>query len=162
MTKKKSGFDGNSYEGYKVSLKLVREGQGEYSPVRLSQPKDVYEFMEDLKDCDRERFYSVFLNTKNEVINCEEVSSGSATSALVHPREVFKSALLCSCSALILVHNHPSGDSSPSSWDINLTRRLYECGELLGVDVLDSIVIGDDSYYSFRESGLLDMYRGGK
>jgi len=162
MARKKSSFDGKSYEGYRVSLRLVREGRDDYSAVKIEQPKDIYEFMNDLKHSDRERFYSVFLNARNEVINCEEVSTGSANSTLVHPREVFKSALLSSCTAIVLVHNHPSGNSSPSSDDITMTRRLYECGELLGIDVLDSVIIGEDSYYSFRETGLLDMYKGRK
>jgi DNA repair protein RadC len=112
MPKKPSSFDGESYRGYRVSLKLVRENLEAYEPVRVNNTVDIYRFMADLKHFDRERFYSLLLDTKNTAINCEEISSGTLSSSLVHPREVFKSALLCSCNSIILVHNLPA--ASPS------------------------------------------------
>lgn len=122
---KNSLFDGSAYKGYRVSIRLERAGLEDYEPVRIKGPEDVYRFMSDLKDSDRERFYSLFLDPKNTVINCEEVSSGSPNSAIVHPREVFKSALLCSCSSIIVVHNHPSGDPEASIEDKRVIGRLY-------------------------------------
>jgi DNA repair protein RadC len=156
MARKKSLFDGQSYKGYRVSVKLVREGRRRHKPAMISRPEDVYDFMSSLKDSGRERFYSLHLDSRNNVLNCEEVACGSISSIAVYPREVFKSAILSSSKSLILVHNHPSGDPSPSSYDVDMTKKLYECGELMGIDILDSVIIGDHSYYSFRESGLLD------
>lgn len=160
MPKKPSSFDGEAYKGYRVSIRLVKENLAEYEPVRLTNPGDVYRFMKDLKHSDRERFYSLLLDTRNAIVNCEEVSCGSVSASMVHPREVFKSALVSSCAGIILVHNHPSGIPDPSIDDEKITRRLYECGDLLGIEVLDSVIIGEERYYSFKESGLLDGYKG--
>lgn len=96
MARKRSLFDGSAHRGYRVSVRLEREGLEEYEPVRIEGPEDVYKFMSDLKDSDRERFYSLFLDGRNTVISCEEISCGSPNSTIVHPREVFKSAFLCS------------------------------------------------------------------
>lgn len=160
MPKKHSLFDGSDYKGYRVSIKLIREGLEEYEPVRLEGPEDVYNFMKELQDSDREKFYSLFLDGRHNVISCEEISSGSPNSTIVHPREVFKSAFLCSSTAVIFVHNHPSGAPEPSFEDKKIVGRLYQCGDLMGIDVLDSIIIGNGSYYSFQERGLMDAYRG--
>jgi DNA repair protein RadC len=92
--------------------------------VRLEEPGDVYKFMSDLQDSDRERFYSVFLDGRHNVISCEEVSCGTSTSSIVHPREVFKSALLCSCNSIILVHNYPSSDPEPLFDDKAVIGRI--------------------------------------
>jgi DNA repair protein RadC len=128
--------------------------------MEIKSPEDVYGFMRDLRESDRERFYSLHLDARNAIVNCEEVSSGSVNTAMVHPREVFKSALLSSCTSIILVHNHPSGSPEPSFDDEKITRRLYECGDLLGIEVLDSVIIGEQSYYSFKEAGKMDGYKG--
>ena len=85
----------------------------------------------------------------------EEISIGSLNTSLVHPREVFRPAIRKACASVILIHNHPSGDPTPSSEDIAVTRRLYEAGRLLGIEVLDHVVIGDGRFVSFREKGLL-------
>jgi DNA repair protein RadC len=160
MARKRSSFQGDSSRGYKVSIRLVKENLAEYEPARVSNPGDVYAFMSDLKNSDRERFYSLLLDSRNAIVNCEEVSSGSVNQAQVHPREVFKSALLSSCASVILVHNHPSGIPDPSLDDERMTKRLSECGSILGIEVLDSIIIGEESYYSFKEAGMLDGYKG--
>jgi len=148
---KKSCFDGEVYKGYKISLKLVREGLEEYEPYTIESPMDVYRFMRDLEDSDRERYFTIFLDVKNNVIGCEEAFVGSLDRAVVHPREVFKSALTCSAASIIAVHNHPSGDPRPSPEDKSMTQKLYVCGDLLGIKVMDSIIIGHRSFYSFRE-----------
>jgi len=151
MPKTPSHFDGAFYKGYRVSIKLVRENLDEYEPYRIEKPEDVYRFMQDLENSDRERYYTIFLDVKNQVLGCEEVSVGTLDRAYVHPREVFKSAILCSCASIILVHNHPSGDPYPSIEDRRVTDQLQKCGELLGIEVLDSIIIGHGRFYSFRE-----------
>lgn len=111
--------------------------------------------METMRHLDREHFRVLLLNTKNQVLGVETVSVGTLDSSSVHPRELFKSAIRKSAAAVILVHNHPSGDPAPSQADIDLTRRLVEAGSILGISVLDHIVIGDNKYTSFKACGLL-------
>ncbi|MGE3335748.1 MAG: RadC family protein [Rhodospirillaceae bacterium] len=100
-----------------------------------------------------EVFAMLCLSTKNRVLAFHEVSRGTLDSAPVHPREVFKAALLANAAAVIVCHNHPSGEPSPSPDDIALTHRLVASGELLGIPVLDHVVVGDGRYYSFKEGG---------
>ena len=102
-----------------------------------------------------EVFAILCLSTKHRIIAYHEVSRGSLDSTHVHPREVFKAAILANAAAIVLAHNHPSGDPTPSPDDITLTRRLVDAGRLIGVDVLDHIVIGDGRHVSFRERGWL-------
>lgn len=112
-------------------------------------------FMATLQDEPAEVFAVLCLTTKHSVIAYCEVSRGTLDSTLVHPREVFKPALLANAGAIIVAHNHPSGDPSPSPDDITLTTRLTAAGETLGVPVLDHIIVGEGRYFSFRESGLV-------
>ena len=112
-------------------------------------------FMEQLRYKKREHFMILLLNTKNHVISKEEISVGSLNASIVHPREIFKIPLRKSAASVILVHNHPSGDPSPSQEDLEVTRRLVEAGNILGIAVRDHIVIGDGCYFSFKEKGLL-------
>ncbi|HPU01437.1 MAG: DNA repair protein RadC [Firmicutes bacterium] len=112
-------------------------------------------FMEQLRYEKREHFMILLLNTKNHVISKEEISIGSLNASIVHPREIFKIPLRKSAASIILVHNHPSGDPSPSQEDLEVTRRLVEAGNILGIAVRDHIVIGDGRYFSFKEKGLL-------
>ena len=108
-----------------------------------------------LQDEPGEVFAILCLSTKHRVIAYHEVSRGTLDATLVHPREVFKAALLANAAGIVVTHNHPSGDPAPSPDDIALTRRLVDAGKLIGVDVLDHIVIGDGRYVSFRELGWL-------
>lgn len=118
-------------------------------------PEDVHRlFGERLRHLDREHFVAVLLDTKNRVLAGELISIGSLDASLVHPRELFKAAIRYSASAVILVHNHPSGDPTPSDADVSCTRRLAEAGRVLGIDVLDHVIIGDGEYVSFRERGI--------
>ena len=151
-----SKFSTTGYEGYKVSLKLVREGIEEYDPVYLSNSEDVYEFMQEIEDNDRESFYSIHLDSKNKIMSCEEVSRGGGASTTVCPREVFKAAVLTSAQGLVFVHNHPSGDPRPSPEDLAVSRKLYDCGELLGIKVFDSVIVGKGSYYSLGDNKQLN------
>lgn len=119
-------------------------------------PEDVCALvMEDLRDRDREYFQALLLNTKNQVLARETISIGTLNSSMVHPRELFKIAIRRSAASLILVHNHPSGDPTPSREDISLTKRLVEAGEIIGIDVLDHIVIGDNRFTSLKSKGLI-------
>lgn len=108
-----------------------------------------------LQDEPGEVFAILCLSTKHRVIAYHEVSRGTLDATLVHPREVFKAALLANAAAIILTHNHPSGDPTPSPDDHQLTRRLVDAGRLIGVEVLDHIIVGEGRYFSFREGGRL-------
>lgn len=123
---------------------------------KIAEPKDaallVLESMRYLK---KEYLKIIMLNTKNVVISIKDVSVGSLNSSIVHPREVFCEAIKKSSASIIICHNHPSGDPTPSGEDINVTRRLKECSSLLGVDLLDHIIIGNGTYISLKEKGIL-------
>lgn len=124
-------------------------------PYKISSPVDVYNLMTpSLRFEQVEHFKILILDTKNNVRGVEHISTGSLNSSIVHPRETFKPAIKKSASSIILVHNHPSGESEPSHEDIVLTNRLDECGKILGIKVLDHVIIGD-YFYSFKEEGLL-------
>lgn len=124
-------------------------------PYKISSPVDVYNLMAPSMRFEQvEHFKILILDTKNNVRSIEHISTGSLNSSIVHPRETFKPAIKKSASSIILLHNHPSGECSPSSEDISLTNRLNECGNILGIKILDHIIIGD-SYFSFKEEGLL-------
>lgn len=119
-------------------------------------PEDVKNLlMEEMRYLDREHFRTISLNTKNHVLAIDTVSIGSLNSSIVHPRELFKNPIKRSSAALILVHNHPSGDPTPSKEDIEVTKRLSEAGKLLGIEILDHIIIGDQKYISLKEKALL-------
>ena len=122
---------------------------------RVSSPGKVAELvMPRLRFLKQEHFLVIHLNTKNRVLAIETISVGTLDSSLVHPREVFRTAIKNSSASLILVHNHPSGEPYPSNEDLNITRRLKESGELLGIPILDHIIIGGNKYISLREEGL--------
>lgn len=142
----------------KAALEVGRRLAVTAGPDRpvIRTPGDVSALMmEKMRHYDREHFKALNLNTKNQVIAEDTVSIGSLNASLVHPRELFKNAVKRSAAALILVHNHPSGDPSPSREDIDVTRRLVEAGKLLGIEVLDHVVIGDLRYVSLKEKGIL-------
>jgi DNA repair protein RadC len=143
----------NKIPRYKISM--VREGDLSAERKRISSPQDVFNVVQGfLEDADREYFMILTLNTKNHINGVNVVSVGSLNASLVHPREVFKAAILGNAAAIILVHNHPSLDPSPSTEDLEITRRLVEAGKLLGIEVLDHVVIGN-SWVSLKERGVL-------
>jgi len=107
-----------------------------------------------LKGKKREHFLTLLLDTRNQLIRVAEISVGSLDTSIVHPREAFKEAISASAASVIFVHNHPSGDPEASEDDIKLTRRLAEAGEIVGIDVLDHIIIGDKGYLSLKREGL--------
>jgi len=108
-----------------------------------------------LRDHKREMFLVVLLDARHRVLREEAVSEGSLTSSIVHPREVFRAAVRESAGAVVLVHNHPSGDPAPSEEDVAVTRRLVQASELIGIRILDHVIVGDGSYTSLKEAGLL-------
>ncbi|WP_232216876.1 RadC family protein [Methanohalobium evestigatum] len=123
----------------------------------IKSPKDVYSLMHPrVRGEKKEKFITLNLDTKNRIIKEDIISIGSLNSNIVHPREVFKSDLLESSAAVIITHNHPSGDTTPSKEDINLTDKLVEGGKLLGIDVLDHVIIGDSNYTSLKDEGLIE------
>ncbi|AHV98558.1 JAB domain-containing protein [Paenibacillus sp. 7124] len=125
-------------------------------PVTIRSPHDAADILtEQLRYLQKEHFVCLFLNTKNHVIAQETLSMGSLNASIVHPREVFRAAIKCSSASIICAHNHPSGDPTPSPEDIALTRRLLEAGEIVGIDVLDHLIIGDDGFVSMKERGLM-------
>ncbi|MFC1860945.1 JAB domain-containing protein [Chloroflexota bacterium] len=107
-----------------------------------------------LRDKKKEYFLALCMDTRNQLIKVSEISVGSLDSNIVHPREVFKEAIMASAASVIFVHNHPSGDPQPSDDDIQLTRRLAEVGEIVGIDVLDHVIIGNKDYYSLKGKGI--------
>jgi len=113
--------------------------------------------MEEMRFFNREYFRAVLLNTKNRVISIEDISVGSLSVSIVHPREVFRPAVRKSAASIILVHNHPSGDPTPSKEDCKVTDKIVQAGEMIGIKVLDHIILGEGSYYSFKEHGRLDI-----
>jgi DNA repair protein RadC len=121
----------------------------------ISSPADVDRLLRGrIGNLDRENFVVVLLNTNNEVIGTHLVSVGTLSTSLVHPREVFKPAIRASAASVVLAHNHPSGKVEPSPEDREVTRRLGESAEILGIEVLDHVIVGD-SYYSMKEHGML-------
>lgn len=121
--------------------------------VDIRCPQDVRDAVYDLRLLDKEHFVCLFLNTKQRVIGRETISVGTLNAALVHPREVFKAAIRQGAANVIFAHNHPSQDPTPSSEDIELTKRLVECGQLLGIEALDHVIIGGERWTSLRELG---------
>lgn len=137
-----------------VSVKLVKEKSFLYKQRTVTDPKAAYELIKDMLESeDREKLIACFLNTKNQPVAVNIVSIGSLNSSIIHPREIFKVAVLSNAATIILYHNHPSGDPTPSSEDFSATERIKECGKLMGIDLLDHIIVGSDSYHSMRAKG---------
>ena len=135
----------NRLEGYQDSGK--RE--------TAKTPEDVVALVRSrLKGKKKEYFLALLLDTRNRLIRVAEISVGSLDSSIVHPREVFKEAVAASAASVIFAHNHPSGDPEASEDDLNLTKRLAEAGEIMGIDVLDHVIIGEEKYLSLKREGL--------
>src|SRR5699024_12513778 len=132
-----------------VRLQMVKECSVLYKNRVIRSPEDGYElFKQFLGDVDREHFVVACLDTKNQPTAINVCHIGSLNSSIVHPREMMKTAILSNAASLIVAHNHPSGNPKPSQEDIDVTRRLKEAGKIMGIDVLDHLVIGEDSFVS--------------
>lgn len=135
--------------------KRVMTGMHKDKP-KITTPSDIADIlMLDMSHLKKEHFKIVMLDTKNQIIGIEDISIGSLNSSIVHPREVYKEAIARSSASIILVHNHPSGDPTPSKEDIAITRRLAEGGDILGIKVLDHIIIGNNRFLSLKEKDII-------
>lgn len=138
-----------------VSELRRRKYRGEKAVV-ISGPEDLFKLLRPrIGREDREHFVAVLLSSRNTVIGIETISVGSLNASIVHPREVFKPAIIHSASAIALAHNHPSGDVTPSEEDLAITRRLKEAGQLLGIDLVDHVIVAESGFTSMRERKLL-------
>ena len=139
-----------------VSIKMVKESSILYDIRKIQTPKDAVELGKRfLEESDREQLLVCCLDPKNQPTAINIVSVGNLNNSLVHPREVFKPAILSNSASIILFHNHPTGDPTPSNEDKLITERLRESGEILGIKLIDHIIIGDNSYYSLKENGII-------
>ncbi len=134
-----------------ASLELITKS----TKVKISCAEDVYRNVI-FPTTEQECFIVLLLNTKNVLIEQQVVSIGTVNSSLVHPREVFKQAIRKNAANIIIVHNHPSGDSEPSDEDYQITETMKKAGKLLGIPVLDHVIIGDKRYYSFNDGEISD------
>ena len=152
------GVGEKSTEKLMMLNELSRRWSMETNPVdTIHGPEDVAHYLwPRYRDEMREHFVLVLLNTKNHIIATPVVSIGSLSASVVHPREVFKEAILYSAACMILVHNHPSGDPTPSREDKAVTERLVKCGKLMDIPVLDHVILGRYHFFSFKEKGLMN------
>lgn len=133
------------YMGYKTTKAL-----------KVTSPTNVVDiFMEEMRVLNKEYLKVIVLDTKKNIITIKDISIGSLNSSIVHPREVFIEAIKAGGDSIVICHNHPSGDPTPSKNDIQITRRLHECGKLMGIELVDHIIIGDRKYESLKERGLI-------
>lgn len=122
----------------------------------IRSPQDGAKYvMDDMRFLSQEHFVCLYLNTKNQVMHQKTIFIGSLNASIVHPREVYKEAIKRSSASVVCFHNHPSGDPTPSHEDIEVTKRLSECGRLLGIEMLDHIIIGDQKFVSLKEKGIV-------
>ena len=138
--------------GFELAKRGLNQGMG-IAPS-ITSPADVLGLLTDIKDRRKEYFVALFLNARNQVICREDVSVGSLNASLVHPREVFAPAVGSSAASVILAHNHPSGDVTPSREDIELTRRMVQAGEIMGIEVLDHLIVGSERFLSMKEANV--------
>jgi len=141
-----------------IQLPLIRESRKE----RIRTPEDVVRLCSDIRDLAQETFHVLMLNAKNNLLNRVMATFGILDASLVHPREVFRQAVAENAAAVVLVHNHPSGDPSPSAEDVRITKQIVEAGRILGILVTDHVIIGREvdgsrGFLSMREQGLCDF-----
>ncbi len=139
---------------FELGRRLAALSQEDRPTIR--NPQDVSNLlMPELRDAKQEHFKALLLDTKNRVFKVVAISKGSLDESIAHPRDVFREAIAANAASIILAHNHPSGDPTPSPQDKRATRRLAECGELLGIEILDHIIVGDNNYVSLKALGAL-------
>ena len=143
-----------------VSLRMVKEAEVPYdTKTGLNSPIEVYKFLSneyfDFGNLPEEKFCVICLDNKNKPVNVHMASHGSKTSSIVDIGDIFKRVLLSNAKNIIVAHNHPSGNTTPSNDDVFISKRLMEAGQLFGINLLDHIIIGDDEFYSLKENGRL-------
>ena len=124
-------------------------------PPAISNPADAIPMVSEIRNERKEHFLCLYLNARNQIIHKETVSIGSLSASIVHPREVFLVAITHSAASIILAHNHPSGDVSPSQDDIDLTHRLVRAGDIMGIEILDHIIVASTDFVSLKNRGLI-------
>jgi DNA repair protein RadC len=140
---------------FEIGKRFIQEKSLARPGIRTSE--DIISYIKpELRDLKKEIFKLIILNSKNKVLKTSTISEGTLTQSLVHPREVLKEAIIESAASVIFVHNHPSGEPKPSSYDIKLTKELIKAFDLVGIKVLDHIIIGDNDYYSFFDNGIIE------
>jgi len=138
---------------------FVRELEVNYKKKKselktVDSPRAVFQFLApEIGRAVQERFIALYLNNKNRILAWSTISVGTVCESIVHPRDIFRNALLCNASSIVLAHNHPSGDLNPSREDIETTKRLVECGKTMGIEILDHVIISDISFLSLKETG---------
>jgi DNA repair protein radc len=138
-----------------LGRRLFARAPNNENPI-VASPQDVADFlMPRITDPKKEHFFALLLDVKSRLIRFQTVSIGTLDASLVHPREVFKEAIAASSSSIIVAHNHPSGDPTPSAEDRKVTTRLIEAGKILGIDVLDHIVFGEEQWVSLKQLGMM-------
>jgi len=122
----------------------------------IRSPKDAATYlMQDMTSLNQEHFVTLFLNVKNQILHKQTIFIGSLNASIVHPREIFREAVKRSAASIICAHNHPSGNPAPSTEDIDVTKRLYEAGLIMGIELLDHVIIGDHQFISLKEKGYM-------
>jgi DNA repair protein RadC len=151
------------YKEIKISIMELRE---EPSGHQLRNPVDIFEQCKDLATCAQEQFVVLTFDVKSQLLGRHMVALGTVSSTLVHPREVFRPAIIDASAQIIVVHNHPSGDPSPSAADIRITKKLIEAGKIIEIPVIDHVIIGrpniekaNSGWFSMRESGLVEFHQ---
>jgi DNA repair protein RadC len=140
---------------FELHKRLVKEKKN-FKPV-LDRPEKVYKYASDLINSNREKFIALYLDSRLKLIKRHHISVGTVSASLVHPRDVFKPAIENNASNIIVIHNHPSGECTPSDEDVNITGKLIEAGNIIGIPVMDHIIVAADSYYSFKENKKLEL-----
>ncbi|MBC8383626.1 MAG: DNA repair protein RadC [Candidatus Cloacimonetes bacterium] len=136
--------------GEKAELHIAKFGE------KIKKPETVFNLLKnEIGNKKKESFYILSLTTRNNLISVDKVSTGTLSASLAHPREVFLPAIQNSASTVIIVHNHPSGDTQPSEDDLEITKRLIEAGKILGIDLVDHIIVSRTNYFSFKDKGLI-------
>ena len=145
-----------SYRLPRYRVALVREGCSHSNMKHIHDPEDVHKIIAaEYADAVVETAMMLALGTKNKVIGVFTISTGSLNASIIHPRDIFQRAILVNAAAVILVHNHPSGDPTPSPEDIALTKRLVEAGRVMDITVLDHVIVGEERFVSLKEQGQL-------
>ena len=140
---------------FELGRRFFAEEPGRMPVIRM--PEHAFKHLEEMKQLKKEEFRGLYLNTRNKLIHDEVISIGTLTANLVHPREVFAPAIEYLAVGLVVAHNHPSGDPTPSNEDIKLTRRLVEASKIMGIDLLDHIIIGNGNFVSLKEKGVINL-----
>ena len=149
--------NGNKHivDGLLVLFERYAEEKARMNGEAITRSTDIYDRIK-LKFVGKmqEEFHAIYLDNKHRIVDCRMISKGTLNQSLVHPREVFSPAIELRAAALIIIHNHPSGDPKPSNQDIQITKRLYEVSDLVGIKLLDHLVIGSERYFSMVDEGI--------